>query len=187
MDTKQKIIDALIETAYEKGLSNTSLSDIAKKVGINKASLYYYFPSKDALVTEMYHSIRNRSKTPLDIDTSKPLEEFLKNSFSSYYNLCTSSKMKEVFTIIETEKFINPEACSLYQEETKTMLGITRKIFEAYEKTGRYHFQNLDFATNTYALTAHELIILMVMDKKYGEQEAEKFITAFIQTNVEEK
>ena len=36
------------------GYRDTSMDKIAEEVGIKKASLYYYFPSKDRLLIEMH-------------------------------------------------------------------------------------------------------------------------------------
>ena len=44
-----------------QGYENTSLSEVAKAIGISKAALYHYFPAKqeiyDAIVVEMLHNM----------------------------------------------------------------------------------------------------------------------------------
>ncbi|MCD8037685.1 MAG: TetR/AcrR family transcriptional regulator [Lachnospiraceae bacterium] len=44
------ILDALAELLMEKNIRSISVSEIAQKAGIGKGSLYYYFPSKDAIL-----------------------------------------------------------------------------------------------------------------------------------------
>lgn len=55
-----KILDALQQLLTEKSIQNISVSEIAKTAGIGKGSIYYYFPSKeailDALVQRSYES-----------------------------------------------------------------------------------------------------------------------------------
>ena len=46
----EKILDALQQLLEEKSIQHISVSDIASKAGIGKGSIYYYFPSKDAIV-----------------------------------------------------------------------------------------------------------------------------------------
>lgn len=46
----QKILDALQQLLEEKSIQHISVSEIASKAGIGKGSIYYYFPSKDAIV-----------------------------------------------------------------------------------------------------------------------------------------
>lgn len=47
--TSQKIQEAANSLFAEKGFSATSMSDIAGRAGISKASLYYFFESKEKL------------------------------------------------------------------------------------------------------------------------------------------
>lgn len=57
------IIDSLQELLKDKNIQNISVSDIAKKAGIGKGSIYYYFPSKDAIVDAL---IEKNYKIPLE-------------------------------------------------------------------------------------------------------------------------
>lgn len=44
------ILDSLQQLLEEKKIQNISVSEIAQKAGIGKGSIYYYFPSKDAIL-----------------------------------------------------------------------------------------------------------------------------------------
>ncbi|WP_165172527.1 TetR/AcrR family transcriptional regulator [Adlercreutzia sp. ZJ242] len=61
MDKKELILNALRELFKEGKAGTASVSDIAKKAGIAKGGLYYYFRSKeevlDALVSQEYADI----------------------------------------------------------------------------------------------------------------------------------
>ena len=53
METPEKydrILDALQELVQNKDIQKISMIEIAKKAGISKSSIYYYFPSKDAII-----------------------------------------------------------------------------------------------------------------------------------------
>jgi AcrR family transcriptional regulator len=49
-DTRQRILDTAQELFTEVGYESASLRAIAEQIGITKAALYYYFPSKEALL-----------------------------------------------------------------------------------------------------------------------------------------
>ncbi|TQF27673.1 hypothetical protein UNPF46_30190 [Bradyrhizobium sp. UNPF46] len=53
--TRRRILDAAALWLNKKGLAVTSLQDLADEVGLQTASLYYHFPSKDALIEEVLH------------------------------------------------------------------------------------------------------------------------------------
>ena len=64
----QKILDALQQLLEEKSIRHISVSEIAEKAGIGKGSIYYYYPSKDAIVDAL---IRRSYEQPLQ--TAKSL------------------------------------------------------------------------------------------------------------------
>ena len=47
--TDERILEAAAELISERGVFGMSLGDIAKKVGVSKGTLYYYYPTKEAL------------------------------------------------------------------------------------------------------------------------------------------
>lgn len=64
----EKILDALQQLMEEKNIQHISVSEIAQKAGIGKGSIYYYFPSKDAIVDAL---IKRSYEQPLQ--TAKTL------------------------------------------------------------------------------------------------------------------
>lgn len=56
-DMESKIIAAARELFTENGFAETSMSDIAAKVGINRPVLHYYFRTKDRMFKAVFGSI----------------------------------------------------------------------------------------------------------------------------------
>ncbi len=48
-----QILDALQNLLAQKDIRNISVSEIAQEAGIGKGSIYYYFPSKDAILESL--------------------------------------------------------------------------------------------------------------------------------------
>ena len=53
-DTRQRILDAALDLFIEQGFDGTSLRQIAEKLGVTKAALYYYFESKDDILMALH-------------------------------------------------------------------------------------------------------------------------------------
>src|ERR1700712_612364 len=53
VDTRAEIRAAALELFSERGVDATSLREIAERIGITKAALYYHYASKDALLGEL--------------------------------------------------------------------------------------------------------------------------------------
>ena len=53
-DTPRAILDAAVQLFAERGYNATTLRDIADLVGIKAGSIYYHFPSKEAMLWRLY-------------------------------------------------------------------------------------------------------------------------------------
>ena len=53
--TKDLIFDAFLQQTSSLGYENVGLRDIGKLVNINAASIYYHFPSKEAILDHAYN------------------------------------------------------------------------------------------------------------------------------------
>lgn len=51
-EVRKKIIHAALEIAEEEGLSDVRMEDIARKIGISRATLYLYFRNREELIAE---------------------------------------------------------------------------------------------------------------------------------------
>lgn len=50
MDTTEKIMESTFKVLLEKGLNNTSVSDISKQSNLSPGTIYYYFDDKDEII-----------------------------------------------------------------------------------------------------------------------------------------
>ncbi len=103
---RSKILKAAREVFSEKGYDGAGMSEVAKKAGVNKALLFYYFKSKENLLKEL---VRNASDNILDWKNA-----FLKNtdmssreSLESYFDnaIALMEARREIITIILSESF----------------------------------------------------------------------------------
>ena len=55
---KQEILETAMKLFAEKGYEKTSISDIAKEIGVAQGLCYRYFPSKDILFKQQSMSMQ---------------------------------------------------------------------------------------------------------------------------------
>jgi AcrR family transcriptional regulator len=53
-ETGLKILEAALELFREQGFDTATMRDIAQRAGVATGAAYYYYPSKDAIVTDFY-------------------------------------------------------------------------------------------------------------------------------------
>ena len=56
--TKNKILETGSRLFFEKGFDGTGIREIMKEVGADVGAFYYYYKSKDELLSDMYHNAR---------------------------------------------------------------------------------------------------------------------------------
>ena len=71
-ERKQEILDTAMRLFYEKGYEKTSITDIAKAIGVAQGLCYRYFPSKEALfdsaIDQYAEELVRRFSIPADSD-----------------------------------------------------------------------------------------------------------------------
>jgi AcrR family transcriptional regulator len=88
-DTRAKISAAAIDSFRERGYDQTTIRLIADRVGISVGNAYYYFPTKNHLVQELYvrvqseHLERARAAFDGETDIAKRLEIALLSGLDS--------------------------------------------------------------------------------------------------------
>lgn len=103
MPMRESIMAAAVEMFAMYGYHAAPLRDIARKAGIQAASIYHHYPSKQALLMEIMESHMQRLNYALEQimqQYDEPLQQ-LREAIASHIRLHTS--YKEEFFIIDTE------------------------------------------------------------------------------------
>ncbi|MET0132727.1 MAG: TetR family transcriptional regulator [Kibdelosporangium sp.] len=59
-DTREKIQDVALELFAEQGYDKTSLREIAERLGVTKAALYYHFKTKEEIISSLLRATGDR-------------------------------------------------------------------------------------------------------------------------------
>lgn len=106
-DMEVRIIEAAKSLFVEKGFVETSMSDIAAKVGINRPSLHYYFRTKDRLFQAVFGEIVQKILPRLhDIITTKdlPIAERIGRVVDTYYEVLRTNPTLPLFAMREIQR-----------------------------------------------------------------------------------
>ena len=121
--TKDRILDAAKQVFAEKGYDGARVDEIAKKAGINKATLYYYFKSKESLLKDVLETL------------------YLKynKDESSKFNICTINGENGTLSGSINESVINNVLESIKENENVFKIILTELL-----KTAPSEIVNLD-------------------------------------------
>jgi AcrR family transcriptional regulator len=71
--TRERILDVALDLFTEKGFDGTSLREIAERLGVTKAALYYHFASKDDILMALHLRLHEFGKDALSQMTEAPV------------------------------------------------------------------------------------------------------------------
>lgn len=134
-EKKQLILHAATECFSQNGYDKTTLDDIGNKVSLNKATLYYYYNSKDDLFCDVIYSEAHRFRelVRVGVNEKKGLEEkiiFLLFERTKFYQHL--GHLHDI--IVEQERKIEPIFISLrdgiYKEERNLLINILKESMD---------------------------------------------------------
>jgi AcrR family transcriptional regulator len=144
-EKKEQIMQVAFDTIKKYGIKRVTLEDIAHASGMAKTSIYYYYPSKNALITA---TITHFSNIILD-----QIELVVKSKQSPQQKLISSwkiifSNIKESGYLLNMDNNTMTQMMSLardlinkFQEEYQKL---TRKILLEGKKAGVFQVDNID-------------------------------------------
>jgi AcrR family transcriptional regulator len=78
-ETRQRILGAALKLFHDRGFDAATMRDVAQEAGVATGAAYYYFPSKEAIVMELYGrwSAEMQPKIEAALETATGLEQRL--------------------------------------------------------------------------------------------------------------
>ena len=180
---------ALLSLASETGLRNVSLSQIAQRVGIRKASLYNHFAAREEIIAALYEYLRaqaaqHQGATPA-ADAAAQFRgrsalTILTEGVQQYRAMIENPRMKSFFRLILSERVFSNDAADILRKETERMIVATRQLFYALQVHGVLHFAHIDEEALSYAMTVHGLIEYELDCSLAGCAEPSQLLTDFL-------
>ena len=132
--TKQTILESAEKLIAKQGVKNTSLADISKMSNISKGTLYYYYASKDDIISDI-------ADTHLNIITKSVLE-CVKNAKKPNDTLdIVRTILEKISTISSTGRIHMYLICEAITENEALRLQFSEK-YKEWRKTLRYEIDN---------------------------------------------
>ncbi len=101
--TRELILDAAERVFHQRGVSRTSLQEIAKDAGLTRGAIYWHFENKG----ELFHAMMERVTLPMmarmtamgPTDEEQPLEKIRRNTASALQQIAHDAQVRRVFEI----------------------------------------------------------------------------------------
>lgn len=118
---RQLIIDIAKKAFIELGYSNTSMSEIASRVGGSKATLYNYFSSKEEIFAAVMETAASEQihKAFQILEQEQDLEATLVNFGVNYLNSVLSTTLMSIWKMAITEAGLSDIGYQFYENGPK--------------------------------------------------------------------
>ena len=154
MSTKERILEEALRQFSEKGFAGTSMSEIAKPLGITKAALYKHFESKQQIFDEIIAASESRYKELLEklsihFEGGQPdRQDVAVYSSISIEGLCESvltfvrfsmndEYSRQVRRMLTISQFQTAELSGMFTKRyVDTMLEYDERLFEQLIRSG---------------------------------------------------
>src|SRR6187397_218828 len=135
----------------ERGYDATSVSDIARALGVTKAGLYHYFDSKEALLFEItaYGLDRVRDDVILQVRGIRDPEERLRQLVTRHANIATHGR-GAVAQLVDEVRALPPGSRKQIEERMRAYFDLVRDTLRELQAAGR--LRPVDTTVATFGL-----------------------------------
>jgi TetR/AcrR family transcriptional regulator, acrAB operon repressor len=164
--TRQRIINAAREVFLTKGVSRTSLEQIATHAGVTRGAVYWHFENK----SQLFHAMREQVVLPLidrldgallaDIDNAndpvadplKRIENFLVGTIQI---LNDDQETRQTYEIMMSKCEYVDEFATVLQQILNNCSGMIEKLEQVYEKAHQKGLINPTHSPKQLAMDTH--------------------------------
>lgn len=178
---KAKMINAATELFAEKGFNNTSMLEIARKVGVAEGTVYEYFHNKENLLI----SIPNKKLSELyDTVSGDSPEQRIKNIIATIFQFYANEKNYATILVLMLRintKFYKSEGSRIIEN----IFGIMEEVIIKGQKQQIFKSDlNMEICRNLFFGTLDHILIPWIMFNrnydlpKIGKEVADLFVNA---------
>lgn len=103
-ETRQRIICAAEHVFYDKGVSETTLEDVAREAGVTRGAIYWHFANKTELLLALHDTVplpqEDMIADELQASAHDPLAVVQKFSIAWLREVSTDERRQRIYTIL---------------------------------------------------------------------------------------
>ena len=137
--TREKIVEVATVLMHEHGYLGMSLEDVAKRLGITRPALYYYYSRKDELLLDIHQRARERlvsMGTDLYSRDLEPIETY----YHYIYNHClvVTEHAPVISIMFDDVKHLSPEEKGRISRQEKDSMERLTETYKIIQKDGYF-------------------------------------------------
>ena len=181
---KEQILESALKAFKTSGLEGTTMDEIAKHADFGKATLYYYFSSKEQIFIELLNRGWKtiwESIEPVIHDNDKPKDAFI-NALNIIGGLVRNDQplFEFLFTAPQKSPTDLSEGKPVWKSYQTKMYGVFQGLIEEGMAKNEFPKMRTDLLMRAIGGLFHGLFFLGDEKKPMSRETMEEFITTFI-------
>lgn len=150
LSRRREILQAAIEGFSHKGYHGASMEEIARVVGVRKAALYYYFPSKHEILFTILDEFAQGMIEGIEKIYASPNSSVEKLREAFYYHTEALARRTDEFTVLLEARFLKPRGRKQIIARRDHYEGLIRKMIQEGVDSGELRVVNAKFAALSF-------------------------------------
>lgn len=170
---RKQILDAALIEFSAMGFTATSISVIARRVGISKANVYAHFSSKDEIFETLLQSLSSVGKSQGNwskIQEARDVEEFIGNLIDVTYEALTPEALA-ILRLLVAEGHRIPEVLAKWHEANRQARAERQTVIDEQVAAGRMKANPL---TEHFEFAMTPLVYVAVAKLIFGDAATEE-------------
>jgi AcrR family transcriptional regulator len=142
---RKTVLEVAAKMFSERGFGGTSLGDVAENLEISRPALYYYFSSKQEILSSLVDEISVKSKKAIEEIRGNTVDPVTKLHEMTYRQLLFVMRNKLPYmVVVKTEEDLVSKTRKLNLEAKKAVLEAFQSVIQ--EGIDKGHFRKIDSA-----------------------------------------
>lgn len=142
LETRESILDAAERVFFERGVSRTTLDQIARAASVTRGAVYWHFHNK----SDLFNAAVERVRTPMEsafykiVESADTLEDLERLCATSLVEVHKNERLRRVYTVLLLKCEYTEDMGSLIDRERAAKDDATKSLthfFSRLQKSGR--------------------------------------------------
>lgn len=164
--TRENILDAAERVFFERGVSRTTLEQVACGAGVTRGAVYWHFRDK----SDLFNALVARVRTPMEAtlhriaEFAETLDELEQHCIASLVELHQDERQRRVYTILLLKCEYTEEVASLIERERVVKEGLTHSLTRLFARLQNAGSVRAAVAPRTLALALYAYMLGLFTD-----------------------
>ena len=164
--TRDRLLDAAELVFSEKGVSRTSLSDIAEAAGVSRGAIYWHFKNK----SDLFNAMMDRTSLPLedalrqegDDIAQDPLADLQRGIQGAMHKIATDDRTRRVFEVATLKVEYVEELMAVKERHLQCYVDGVSRMQRSLEDASQRQNTPLQMPSSLAAQGLHSLVVGLI-------------------------